>query len=232
MMQDRSIGDATPRKFMINLHLEAEREPEVRSCEIIGSRFRNRTSFGRGVTIEDVFVAPIAEGLRACLRDREDPIQILSLPDFVIEAPGITLSGAQIVATQNGGQVCNILFRFRFFLGGVNNAFQRDVGFGHSLADDSERISALVLSDLSLPILNICDAARVGLFQDSRPIATFGSKLADRAHELAFQIEMIKRFAQKPDPTHNSRSVTRTNARKIEKAHADGILTPVRIGDR
>ena len=95
----------------------------------------------------------------------------------------------------------HIIVRFRFLLGALQLAFNKDVGFDDGVNDENSRLAALVIADLALPILNICEAAKAGLFAHDPRFTKFGSSLASRAEEISFQIELLKRFVAKPDMT-------------------------------
>ena len=61
-LSEGSLGiDEGPssRKFVVNLIVNEGRNPAVRSCELIGKGFRNRTSFGADTDVEAVFVKEV-----------------------------------------------------------------------------------------------------------------------------------------------------------------------------
>lgn len=186
------------RKFVVNLTVLDGNDPEVRSCEIIGHNYRNRTSFGERTRLDDVFVAAIADGLSRCLDKMSNDTEVLALPDFVVETPGLTLAGAHMMVSKGDDGTLHIIFRFRFFLGGINRAFHRNIGFDGEISDENSRLSALVLADLALPILNFCEAAKAGMMTQEAPISGFVDKLVERSHEISFQIELVKRFIEHP----------------------------------
>ena len=191
--------DTSSRKFVITLSVEEGKAPVVRSCEIIGENFRNRTSFSGNAGVDDLFVEAISEGLKECLADLGPETQVISFKDFAIETPGLTLSGAHMMVTSDETGCLHVIFRFRFFLGSLHLAFNKGYGFDTVMADENSRLAALVISDLALPILNICEAAKSGLLDNHAPLTSFGDSLAARAHEISFQIELLKRFVNTPD---------------------------------
>lgn len=99
-LSEGSLGvDEGPssRKFVINLTMKDDHGPMVRSCELIGKGFRNRTSFGKETALDSVFVKEVANGLRECLEDIGHETKVISFHDFSIETPGLVLSGAHMM---------------------------------------------------------------------------------------------------------------------------------------
>ena len=127
---------------------------------------------------------------------------LLSLPEDAaitdldtpfIECRGLVLSGGSIIRDAGAETV---EFLFTNFLGGLNRAFRGNIGFDDPLLDSNDRISALVLSDIALPLLNICQDAerRIGHFGE--PGSQFEHQISSRSDEIRFQIELIKRYVQ------------------------------------
>lgn len=191
--------DTSSRKFVITLSVPKDSEPIVRSCEIIGRGFRNRTSFGDNALLDELFIKAISDGLKECLEGLGSETKVISFQDFAIETPGLTLAGAHLMVSSDEAGCLHIIFRFRFFLGSLHLAFNKGYGFDGVMVDENSRLAALVISDLALPILNICEAAKSGLLEGTAPLTTFGDSLAARAHEISFQIELLKRFVNTPE---------------------------------
>lgn len=183
------------RKFIVNLLSLAGDEPKLRSCEVTQSHVRNRTSFTKETSLRDVFSDEIAAGLEYCLSKlSQADTEIISLPSLVLEVPGIVLGGAQVLANNRPDGSINIIIRFKFFFGGINRAFKHDVGFGDTIDDYNARISALVLADIAMPILNLCNAAQAGMFDADQNVRVFVKKMSEKSNDIQFQIELIKRY--------------------------------------
>jgi len=187
--------NAQSRKFIVNLlSLEGD-EPKLRSCEVTQSHVRNRTSFTKETSLRDVFSDEIAAGLEYCLgKLSQADTEIISLPNLVLEVPGIVLGGAQVLAKNGPDGSLNIIIRFKFFLGGINRVFKHDVGFGDTIDDYNARTSTLVLADIAMPILNLCNAAQAGIFDADRDVGIFVKALSEKSNDIQFQIELIKRY--------------------------------------
>lgn len=193
-MTDSTETGEDQRRFIVNLMSEKGETPYVRSCEVVSSAFRNRTSFVNTMPLEEVFCDSIAEGLNDCVNLLSGETQVISLPSLILEVPGLVLAGAHILTTVNDDGSQSIIIRFRISLGGIGYAFRPDVGFGAGLEDLTREVSAQVLTDLALPLLNVLSATEAGLVDAESAIGSLSQQLADRVHEIRFQIELVKRY--------------------------------------
>lgn len=187
-MTDSTETGEDQRRFIVNLMAEKGETPYVRSCEVVSSAFRNRTSFVNTMPLEEVFCDSIAEGLNDCVNMLSGETQVISLPSLILEVPGLVLAGAHILTTVNDDGSQSIIIRFRISLGGIGYAFRPDVGFGAGLEDLTREVSAQVLTDLALPLLNVLSATEAGLVDAESAIGSLSQQLADRVHEIRFQI--------------------------------------------
>ncbi len=179
------------RRLTLNLVLSDRGDVDVRSCEVISKTFRNRTTFPDFRRLETVVVEKLAQAVRVALKDLPEGAQVLSLPDFLIELPGLVLSGVHLLVTNTKGGVRNAIFRFKEFLGAVNEMFLDKIGFNGSSVDHNERLATHVLTDICLPLLNLCSQMEHMMRDVQRPVHT---TLKDRAKELEFNTELLKRF--------------------------------------
>ncbi|AUR07869.1 hypothetical protein PhaeoP48_01719 [Phaeobacter inhibens] len=193
-MTDSTETGEDQQRFIVNLMAEKGETPYVRSCEVVSSAFRNRTSFVNTMPLEEVFCDSIAEGLNDCVNLLSGETQVISLPSLILEVPGLVLAGAHILTTVNDDGSQSIIIRFRISLGGIGYAFRPDVGFGAGLEDLTREVSAQVLTDLALPLLNVLSATEAGLVDAESAIGSLSQQLADRVHEIRFQIELVKRY--------------------------------------
>ncbi|WP_254683635.1 hypothetical protein [Phaeobacter inhibens] len=193
-MTDSTETGEDQQRFIVNLMAEKGETPYVRSCEVVSSAFRNRTSFVNTMPLEEVFCDSIAEGLNDCVNLLSGETQVISLPSLILEVPGLVLAGAHVLATVNDDGSQSIIIRFRISLGGIGYAFRPDVGFGAGLEDLTREVSAQVLTDLALPLLNVLSATEAGLVDAESAIGSLSQQLADRVHEIRFQIELVKRY--------------------------------------
>jgi len=191
--------DDGPRRFIVNMMARGDGAPEIRSCEIVGKRFRNRTSFRKNAQIDDVFIEVIASGLQDCLSKLSGGNEVIALPSFVLQVPGLLLAGAHIMMKKVTNGTHNIIVRFRFFLGGINRAFLPNIGFDQPVKDHNTHLSTAVLSEIAMPLLNICAAAETGLMNAGQGLQKFGSNLAERSHEIRFQIELVRRYVEQQE---------------------------------
>jgi hypothetical protein len=79
-------------------------------------------------------------------------------------------------------------------LGGVAKAFKPELGIEDSVADSSAHMSALVLTDIVLPLLDLCEVAEGGMLKNTGEFTDFMDTLIERSRDVRFQAELIKRF--------------------------------------
>lgn len=181
-------------RLVVNLKARQGHPIEVRSCEVIGAHHRNRFTFPSKVSIEDVFVDKIAQGMNQCLASLSDCTEVVSLPSVSLEIPGLSLAKVNLMATRTEDGTLGIILRFKMLLGGIAKAFKPELGIEDSVSDYSSHMSALVLTDIVLPLLNLCEVAESGSLTNSAEFAEFMDTLIDRSRDVRFQAELIKRF--------------------------------------
>ncbi|MCV3271935.1 hypothetical protein [Roseobacter sinensis] len=184
-------SDLSDRVLTFNLVVKDDQTILIRSSEVLGRGFRNRVSFQTLDSIDDVLVPRLAHALHRSMASIPEGSQVLSLPDFLVELPGLVLSGAHILVMDVKDGVRNAIFRFKEFMGALNNAFTQNIGLQEPYANHAERLATNVLADICLPLLNMChdlEYARV----DAKERLPRG--FAERAREFEFQTELLKRF--------------------------------------
>ncbi|WP_299953404.1 hypothetical protein [uncultured Roseobacter sp.] len=184
-------SDLSDRVMTLNLTVKEDKSISVRSCEVLGRGFRNRVSFQETSELERVLVAKLAHSVRKCISTIPDGAHVLSLPDFLVEVPGLVLSGAHILVMEIKDGMRNAIVRFKEFMGALNNAFHPDIGFQEPYANHAERLATNVLADICLPLLNMCrdmEYAQVDAHE------RLPQGFAERAREFEFQTELLKRF--------------------------------------
>jgi hypothetical protein len=187
----RTPSKLTERRLTLNILLRADDQLELRSCEVKGANFRNRTTFSEHTRLEDILVSTVAAKIRSAFASLPQGTQVLSLPDFIVELPGLVLAGAHILVTDFRDGLRSAIFRVKEFIGGINVAFNCDVGFHDSLTEQNERLATSILCDICLPVLNFF---RHG---DGAPLQRMQSdyqQIQDRAREFEFQTELLKRY--------------------------------------
>lgn len=163
----------------------------IRSCEVVGRWFRNRISFQEQKRIEDILARKLAHAILSCVRGLRKGAQVLALPDFLVELPGLALSGVHIMVMEANDGVQSAILRFTDFMGAINNAFQTDMGFHEPYPNHCEKLAVNVLEEICLPILNLCRT-----FEELKEnqVRANGRCFIDRAREFEFQTELLKRY--------------------------------------
>ncbi|WP_262386526.1 hypothetical protein ROLI_019640 [Roseobacter fucihabitans] len=184
-------SDLSERILTLNLALGEDRTITLRSCEVLGRGFRNRVSFQERSDIDAILVARLAHSVRKCLLSLTDGKQVLAMPEFLVELPGLVLSGVHVLVMELKDGVRNAIFRVKEFMGSLNNAFHQDIGFQEPYSDHAERLATNVLADICMPLLNMCREMEFSQI-DTRDHLPTG--FAERAREFEFQTELLKRF--------------------------------------
>lgn len=199
----------SPRSFVIRLMMQEDGTTRVPSCELVDPKYRNKISFREDLPPEQIFVATIANTLRSHLNKLSMTTEVWSLPSLSIEIPGLTLAGAHLMMTHTPGGDLSIIFRFSFYYGEIDCAFLEGIGFTRDSGAQSERLAVEVLSDLALPLMNICHSAAQLEHQPQIPFNKFGRDLAARAEELQMQINLVRRFIERREPFEKALSAER-----------------------
>ena len=191
-------SDLSERTITLTLSLRASDAVSVRSCEVVGRWFRNRVSFQEQRSIDDVLVVGLAQAVRSCLRRVPEGAHVLALPEFLVEIPGLALSGVHVMVMEAKEGTRSAILRFKEFMGAINNAFSMDIGFQEPYPSQAERLAVNVLEDICLPILDLCRT-----FQDAGTVCGNEAllRMAERADEFEFQTELLKRYIQSSSMT-------------------------------
>lgn len=184
-------AELSERTLSLNLVVQPHGVVSIRSCEVLGRGFRNRVSFQHLAPIQDIMVGILAQAMDKCLNKLPEGAHVLSLPEFLVELPGLVLSGVHVMVMDAKDGVRNAIFRFKEFMGSINNAFRGDLGFSEAGSSHYEKLAMNVLEDICMPILNLCRSFETMNFGQNN-LATM--ELQNRAREFEFQTELLKRF--------------------------------------
>ena len=190
----RALNDA--KRCIINITLPTEGPPLLRSIEIHINEGRNRTSFTRLRRLEEVFEPGVAVRLYEHLEKMTPESRAMSLPDQVIEAKGVILAGIHMMVTYAKDGTASIIMRFRKMIGDLQHAMIDGFGFGVPTHDTRDETALKVLADISLPLLDICTFADADNLPDLDRQNPYLRHLAERAGEIRFQVELIKRYVE------------------------------------
>ncbi|WP_298835651.1 hypothetical protein [uncultured Roseobacter sp.] len=180
------------RTMTLNLTLDDSTGVVIRSCEVVARGFRNRISFSGYQDISGVLVEKLEHAVRESLGSVPDEgAHVLSLPDFLVELPGLALSGVHVMIMEARNGFRSAILRFKEFIGSLGSAFLRDIGFQEEYATQAERLAAGVLADICIPVLNLCREMEFAL-RDG--LAEPAPEILAKAREFEFQTELLKRF--------------------------------------
>lgn len=224
---DRELGGAKPLgasipRFTVNLLATPEGGFEVRSCEVIGNGYRNRTSFQHAARIDEVFVDAVVAGLAQCLARLSLEKEVVSLPEFKIQAPGLALGGAHILVSEEQGGIVSIMIRFKVFLGNLDAVLCENLRPYPSAPALLDKLASEVLFDITLPLLNICSASELGQLSDTERLAKFLDNLSESTDDLKFRGALLRRYVE--DLSEGRQAPPPHLARQVPEIGSDTVL--------
>lgn len=197
-------GDALGRRLVLKLSRDPAGQVSVLACEVISSSFTNRTVFHGKSGLFDVLVDDLAAAVSRMLQALNGRRQVVSLPEFLLELPDLILSSVHMIVSEAADGAQKILLRFKRAFGHLGGALRARIGFDGPAPAAAEEIATDVLADIATPLLNLCRAPAPNGLREEQRMYQAQQNLADRAEEIAFYAELLKRYvrgsAQQPAP--------------------------------
>lgn len=189
------VGTGVGRRLVFKLTRDVSGDLTVLACEVLGSSFTNRTLFHKSSKPKDVFTEDLAKDICEIVRTIGTGHQVVSRPEYVIERRGLTLSVLHVIAAEMRDGVQQLIVRFKTFIGSIGHVLAPKIGFEPTLANTQERVALDVLSEIAMPIMDLCTYSMLSSEQHNPQIAKVHSNLQEKARDLAINIELLKRFA-------------------------------------
>ncbi|QBF30552.1 hypothetical protein CFI11_04905 [Thalassococcus sp. S3] len=134
----------------------------------------------------------VASALSEHLSWISDDAEVISLPEFLVQIPGLIISRAHILVSEMADGLRHVMCRFQHVMGSLSRMFKIDIGLGEQLFDMRERIAVEVLRDISMPLLDLC--ARLRAVKTNDDLGEIATHLADKSSEIGLFTEMLKRY--------------------------------------
>ncbi|WP_293577426.1 hypothetical protein [Phaeobacter sp.] len=193
-LRSRSEGLRSGCRLIVTLDVVFEGEVRVAAAEVLQHDMRNRVAYAQLQTLSETFHPQLATCLADCveafLRRGET-----HHPDMVADIPGLILANVSIAEGDVSGNITTLYVTFNSCIGDMARGFVSELRFGCVLEDVSRDMSAQVLNDLAMPLLNVLTAEEAGMIDSGDPVGGLADQLVRKAHEIRFQIELIKRYA-------------------------------------
>ena len=206
------IPEIATRRLTINLLVYENGLIDVQSCETSGDKFLNRTSFRGARSLSDVFVAELATAMRDCLDALPNGAHMLSVPDFIVEVPGLVLSGVRILASEIRDGARSVILRVKEFLGAFNRILKPKIGFEETLSTNTEKLALSALMDICMPIMNFARSAELEMMD---PDGRIRETLELKVQEFEFNAELLKRFIAVNRPQQEADAIERRQIRLL-----------------
>ena len=189
-------------RLTVNLRRLPDGTLRVSTCEFSSPRFRTRTTFGTANGIHAVFAPELAQALEREFSRFDDTPAVASLPDFALELPEVSLARAHVICAEPDEEGQPLMIRFLFVAGNLSQVFNDDVGIATAPAQANDRLLTELLLEVSLPLLNVLhDPGGLAATRPDR-LNRLVQRLSDKARELEFQIELLKRLSESAAPDH------------------------------
>ena len=195
-MYNISKFPSASQRFILTLQVDLEGTIHVRSCEILGTEFRNRVSFNTKTEISEVLTPELAASLSDCVHRISKAKEVLSIPDFAHVAPGLAVAGIHLISSELSDKSLQVICRFKHFMGSLFAAVQPDIGISPQSVDYRDKLATEALTDITMPLLNIAKTLEMDVaeHQGNHLAQRELARLDELSAELAFYSEMLKRF--------------------------------------
>ncbi len=199
-LEAHDISDSD--RFVVHLTRgkSASGDPDIRvtSVELQHTDIRNRYSFKQGRSLAELFTADLAAALRNALRSLKGGDNVVSIPDFSVTLPGVTLGGLRMLCTKAEDGLEVIMVRVREYVGSIKSAFRFDPNLSMDSTTMRERIAVEVLRDIVNPLLDILSIARDTppevIDNNSDAIRRQLKRMSMRQDEINFYVGLLKRY--------------------------------------
>ena len=174
----------------------------VRSVEITGTVMRHRITFPRDDTIHGVFREELSDSINRLLEHLPMSAHVFSDPEMVIELPNLTLARLRALIHVAEDGACQVILRFRYFIGALQNAFRSDTHFTTPTLEHREQIAIHTLADIATPIFSLALNGS-DVQHDPRSRELVARKLEDlsrQASELNFYLSLLTRYVTDCSP--------------------------------
>ena len=195
-MYNISKFPSAAQRFILTLQVDSSGEIHVRSCEILGTEFRNRVTFNTKSEISEVLTTDLAASLSECVGRIGKAKEVLSIPDYMHMAPGLAVAGIHLISSELSDGSLQVICRFKHFMGSIFAAVQPDIGVSPQSVDYRDKLATEALTDITMPLLNIAKALEldVAKHQGNTLAQRELARLDELSTELGFYSEMLKRF--------------------------------------
>ncbi|MGB3409385.1 MAG: hypothetical protein WBA67_18025 [Jannaschia sp.] len=205
-MADIDTNPAT-EMFSVQIRRSSEDAPfRLLSADVVRPGFRHRLSFARDNTLREVLQPQLAKFVQNFLDDVIDSgPRVIAQPDVTMTVPGLVLGRMRAIIGAPVGETRQVTLRFRYFIGGIQNAFSSQTYFDRPALSHREEICMRTLEDVAVPLLNMALTAKTWpeIAGQSGSGATMASALASiEAHaiELEFYAGLLRRYVTECGP--------------------------------
>ncbi|WP_220746982.1 MULTISPECIES: hypothetical protein [Jannaschia] len=179
---------------------------QLLSAEVVRPGFRHKLSFNRDNTIHEVLEPELAAFVQTTLEEAIDTgPRILAQPDLTLALPGLMLGRLRVIIGGPIGSNRQATLRFRYFIGGIQNAFTARTYFDRPALEHREEIGLRALEDVAVPLLNMAMTAQSWGTMPMDPatgpnMTTALASIEAHAVELEFYAGLLRRYIHECGP--------------------------------
>ncbi|WP_109564800.1 hypothetical protein [Jannaschia seohaensis] len=200
-------GSHQAEMFALQVRRQVSGGPiSVASAELSRPGFKHRLTFGRDDGLSAILQPQLASYIHTLLNDEiEHGPRVLARPDETLALPGLMLGRMRAIISKPIAGQWQATVRFRYFIGGVQNAFAAKTYFDRPALEHREEIGMRALEDVAVPLLNMAMTAQT--WPDSADTARSSGKMVTalasieaHATELEFYAGLLRRYIAECGP--------------------------------
>ena len=178
----------------------------VVSAEVTRPGFRHLLTFGSEGTLRTVLQAELADFVAKLLEPELDlGPRVVVRPEETLALPGLMLSRMRVIVGAPIAGLVQATVRFRYFIGGIQNAFAAKTYFDRPALEHREEIGMRALEDVAVPLLNMALTAQTwpqatGSSRSYGKMVTALASIEAHAVELEFYAGLLRRYIQECGP--------------------------------
>lgn len=200
-------GPYQAEMFSLQIRRAASGRPlQVISAEVARPGFKHRLTFGRDNAVRSVLQPRLAGFVGDLLGPEiETGPRVLAQPDVTLALPGLMLGRLRAIVAAPVGAQHQATLRFRYFIGGIQNAFAAKTYFDRPALEHREEIGMRALEDVAVPLLNMALTAQTWpasatTSAESARMVTSLASIEAHAVELEFYAGLLRRYVQECGP--------------------------------
>lgn len=168
----------------------------VRSVDVLNRTVSHRMSFVKSNGLRQTMAPAMAERIEQVIASLPRDAGVFTEPDFVLEMKSLMLARLRVLVSTTKTGVRQVILRFKYFLGSLQDAFLLGTHFAPASLEHRERIAVETLVDIAAPIYDMAhiDSSSPVIAQNNGAVERRLDELARNAEELKFYMALLSRY--------------------------------------